>query len=196
MSRPVTNRPARTLWALAAIFFGPLLVAILLYAGRGFFGPFGTLENPDRELIADPPTIPLEPIELDDGTDSEPGWARSQWSLIYARMRGCEEQCQAAFTRLHQVYESLGADRDRVRLVFLAAAGDAPTNAPADVLLGRLETPRSAELIRVLGPERLEEGRYFVVDPLGNVILSYPDDADQSRLLKDLERLLDVSRVG
>jgi hypothetical protein len=52
------------------------------------------------------------------------------------------------------------------------------------------------ELVRLLGQERLEAGRYFVVDPLGNVILTYPDDADQGRLREDLERLLDVSRVG
>ena len=74
--------------------------------------------------------------------------------------------------------------------------GFAPIDTPAEFLLGLLETPGSAELSQVLGPERLEEGRYFVVDPLGNLILSYPDDADQSRLLRDLERLLDVSRVG
>jgi hypothetical protein len=61
---------------------------------------------------------------------------------------------------------------------------------------GLLDRERDAELIQVLGVDRLEQGRLFVVDPLGNLILSYPPDADQARLLKDLERLLSVSRIG
>ena len=36
----------------------------------------------------------------------------------------------------------------------------------------------------------------YLVDPLGNVVLRYPKDADPSRMKKDLERLLRVSRIG
>ena len=36
----------------------------------------------------------------------------------------------------------------------------------------------------------------YLVDPLGNVVLRYPKDADPSRMKKDLERLLKVSRIG
>ena len=34
------------------------------------------------------------------------------------------------------------------------------------------------------------------VDPLGNLVLRYPRDADPSRMKKDLDRLLRVSRIG
>lgn len=190
------TRSTRILGALALLFFGPFIVALLLYGGRGSFGGFGQFENPDRELFAEPTTLPLIPIQLADGTDSAADWARSRWSLIYARMPRCEAQCEASLMRLRQVYLALGGDQDRVQLVFLAPIGEVPTNIPADYLHGRLEMARSDELTRVFGQERLEEGRYFVVDPLGNLILSYPDDADLGRLLKDLERLLGVSRVG
>jgi hypothetical protein len=36
----------------------------------------------------------------------------------------------------------------------------------------------------------------YLVDPLGNLVLRYPRDADPSRMRKDLERLLKVSRIG
>jgi hypothetical protein len=42
----------------------------------------------------------------------------------------------------------------------------------------------------------LQEGRIFVVDPLGNLVVSYPPAPNQELLLEDLERLLDVSRIG
>jgi hypothetical protein len=36
----------------------------------------------------------------------------------------------------------------------------------------------------------MTEGRVYVADPRGEVILSYPPDVDQKELLRDLERLL------
>lgn len=188
--------PRWPLVALALLFFGPFLVAVLLYAGRGAFGGFERLPNPDRELIAEPGLVPLEPLRLADGSVSEADWSRSRWSLIYARISPCEGECEPALIRLHQVWLRLGGDRDRARQIFLAPASELPITTPAEFLSGQIDAPESAGLIAALGEERLEEGRYFVVDPLGNVILSYPDAADQERLLHDLERLLEYSRVG
>jgi cytochrome oxidase Cu insertion factor (SCO1/SenC/PrrC family) len=190
------KRATWPLAALGALFFGPFLIAILLYAGRDTFGGFDQLPNPDRELIAEPPSVPLVPLVLADGSATDADWSRSRWSLVYARIPACQAGCEAALTRLHQVYLALGGDRDRVQQVLLMPADAIAASVPAEFLVGLVDAAGNAELVGVLGRDRLEEGRYFVVDPLGNVILSYPDDADQGRLLKDLERLLDVSRVG
>jgi hypothetical protein len=67
---------------------------------------------------------------------------------------------------------------------------------PDGFVIGLFDVSGGDSLVDLFGRERLEQGRYFVVDPLGNIILSYPDSADQQRLLDDLERLLSVSRVG
>jgi cytochrome oxidase Cu insertion factor (SCO1/SenC/PrrC family) len=191
------NRRAWPLLALAALFFGPLLLSIVLYAGRDTFGGFAMVPNPDRELIEAPqPIIPLRALRLHDGTETDAAWARSRWSLIYARISGCGEECRAALTRMHQVWLTLGGDRERVQQVLLIPANELPADVPAELLTGILDASTDPDLVRLLGQARLEEGRYFVIDPLGNVILTYPDDADQGRLLEDLERLLDVSRVG
>jgi cytochrome oxidase Cu insertion factor (SCO1/SenC/PrrC family) len=163
---------------------------------REHVGGLAQVPNPDRELIANPPSVPLVALRRPDGTATDPAWSRSRWSLIYAKMTGCEGRCEEALTRLHQVYRALGADRDRVQQVFLAPANATEAAAATDFLTGALDSPDGAELIRVLGPERLEDGRYFVVDPRGYVILSYPADADQKRLLDDLKRLLRASWVG
>jgi cytochrome oxidase Cu insertion factor (SCO1/SenC/PrrC family) len=189
----------RSVWPLtgvAALFIGPFVVAVVLYAGRASLGGFGQLPNPDRELIEKPFQLPLIALVQPDGAILDPAWSRSRWSLIYAKMRACDGRCSEALERLSQVYTALGRDRDRVQQVFLAPTRDVEFDAAAEILIGVLDSPEGAELLRLLGPDRLAEGRIFVVDPLGNVILSYPADADQSRLLKDLERLLDVSRVG
>jgi hypothetical protein len=80
--------------------------------------------------------------------------------------------------------------------VFLTADADFRMTGDRELLVGYLNDDREAELILALGRDRLEQGRFFIVDPLGNLVMSYPPEADQGRLLKDLERLLNVSRIG
>ncbi len=36
----------------------------------------------------------------------------------------------------------------------------------------------------------------YLVDPLGNVMMRFPAEADPRRMLRDLERLLRASQVG
>jgi hypothetical protein len=190
------NRRAWPLIAIGLLFFGPFIAALLLYAGRDSFGGFDQLPNPDRELFADPPVIPLEPLQLADGRRSDAGWARSRWSLVYARSEPCDTECGAALLRLHEVWLALGGERDRVREVLLVPEGERPASLPADFLVGIVDAAGSDPLVPLFGRERLAQGRYFVIDPLGNIILSYPTTANQQRLLEDIERLLEVSRVG
>jgi hypothetical protein len=182
--------------AVAALCLGPFVVAVLLYANRDSFGGFELLENPDRELFASPPAIPLEPLSLASGGQTEPAWSRSRWSLIYASTGPCETECAEALTRLEQVWLSLGGDRDRVQRILLLSAAPEGVTVPDGFVIGLIELSGGDALVDLFGRERLELGRYFVVDPLGNIILSYPGAADQQGLLDDLERLLAVSRVG
>lgn len=195
MSR-MSKGPPLTLVLVAVLFLGPAILAALLY-----FGPFrleglDMLPNPDREFFAEPETLPLMPLTTPDGGRTADDWARYRWSLIYARITPCEGACFGHLQRLTQVYLALGGERDRVQRVLLAVGSLDDFSRDPELLIGRLDVPASAALVELLGKERLRGGRYFVVDPLGNVILSYPPDADQRRLLEDLERLLKVSRVG
>jgi hypothetical protein len=36
----------------------------------------------------------------------------------------------------------------------------------------------------------------YIVDPLGNLMMRYPRDADPSKIKKDVVKLLKVSRIG
>ena len=83
-----------------------------------------------------------------------------------------------------------------MQLVFLGPEVEPASLPPFDLLVGVLDATDGTGLVDLLGQQRLAEGRFLVVDPLGNFILSYPADADQGRLLEDLKRLLDVSRIG
>lgn len=180
------RRKSFTPWLVAAVVFGPFVLATLLY-----YGPWGVDWLPrlsgSRELFAEP--VPL-PEAWAPPSDAEP-----VWSLIYARSSPCEAQCAPELGRLLAVQLALGRDQDRVRRLFLFP--DAQANELDDPALVRfaLDAPAADTLRAALGTD-VHDGQVYVADPEGRVILSYPADVAQRELLRDLKRLISVSRAG
>jgi hypothetical protein len=163
-------------WLVALVCLGPFAAALLIY-----YGPFRTWlpQLPgDRELMAEPVPLP-------------PQWrgGEAPWQLIYATMSPCEQQCARHLGRLLQVQLALGRDQDRVQRA-LWHGGDLPELDDPKLEVHTLDDPVGRGVAAALGAERLENGRVYVADPRGFVILSYPADVEQKELLRDLERLL------
>jgi hypothetical protein len=56
---------------------------------------------------------------------------------------------------------------------------------------------RCAEVFAEATPEPLDEaGRIYIVDPLGNLMMSYARDAEPKGLLTDMKKLLKLSHIG
>ena len=166
-----------TPWLVAAVCFGPFAVALFLY-----YGPFGQTWLPQlpgsRELLAQPIAVPPE---WHDGA--------ARWQLIYARMAPCGQQCAQHLARLQQVQVALGRDQDRVQRA-LWHVGDLPDLDDPKLAAHALDDDVGRGVAKALGAERLNDGRVFVANPRGIVIVSYPPDVEQKELLRDLKRLL------
>lgn len=126
---------------------------------------------------------------------AEPG----KWQLVYLLPPSCDEPCRGALFTLRQVPQAVGADQDRVSSVVLVAA-----QLVMPVQLEGLELMRVPEHV-VAQIETLEYGpeAIYLADPLGNVMMAYPLVAGKTAiltqgkdLLRDLKRLLKVSRIG
>ena len=104
-------------------------------------------------------------------------------------MTPCEQQCAQHLGRLLQVQLALGRDRDRVRRV-VWHVGTLPQLGDAELTAQPFESAAGNGMAAALGAERVGDGRVYVADPGGNVILSYPPDVEQKELLRDLKRLL------
>lgn len=169
-----------TLWLVALVCLGPLAAALFIY-----YGPFGRSWLPQlpgsRELLTTPVPLPVEWRDADEATEP--------WRLIYARMTPCEQQCAQHLGRLLQVQLALGRDQDRVRRA-VWHVGTLPPLEDPQLKAQTLDSAAGREIVAALGAERLREGRVYVADPRGDVILSYPPDVNQKELLRDLERLL------
>jgi hypothetical protein len=185
LSRPII------LLCLLLLFAGPLLLAVALY-----FGPRDwislSIMAPYGELVAPPMELPPIPLSTPFGQKAARLDDTSRWMLIYARSSPCLADCVEQFNRLNQVRLALGEDRDGVLLVLLYSHARPSIPDNAEALMGRLDGVSSADALMLLGGGEISEGRIFLADPFGKVLLSYPEEAEQRGIFGDLERLISL----
>lgn len=191
MTEPRRKSARVQLLLIAAVFFGPLLIAAWLYYG-GYFAE--SLGRSNHGAL-------LEPIvSLGDELPASPLHAHNEghWLLLYANERACGDDCRNALYTTRQSRKMLGKEMDRVRRVFLHG-----TTPPDTVFLAAehpdLITIEDASLRGLLEnkrPPELAAGGYYVVDPLGNLVLYFRPDIEPSAMVDDIKRLLKLSRIG
>jgi cytochrome oxidase Cu insertion factor (SCO1/SenC/PrrC family) len=165
-------------WLVALVCFGPFAVALLIY----YAAPSLLPQLPGSRELLEPP-VPL-PEQWRSA-----GEAAGAWQLIYARMTPCEQQCAQHLGRLLQVQLALGRDQNRVQRV-VWHVGSLPELGDRDLTKLSLNDAAGRGIVAELDAERMVDGRLYVADPRGEVILSYPPDVEQKELLRDLKRLL------
>ena len=179
---------------LALVFFGPVLLAAVAFYGPWDWVPRGGAAH--GELIQPPLPLPSGELTTLSGNRTAAQWFRSRWSLIYASTAHCAEPCVAELNRLNQVRLALGEDRQRVQLILLFAGAGPELPADATLLVARLDDTAGGAILELLGTENIGDGRIYIADPLGNLVMTYPSGAEQRGILEDLERLLTVSTIG
>jgi hypothetical protein len=116
---------------------------------------------------------------------------------------GCDASCRERLVELKKVRVALERDGPRVRRVLLGRPGccaAAEVGRPeADLVVAWLDGDAGRALLAQFpgyGAEVADSGRVYLVDPLGNLLMTYPPGADLKDLLKDLEKLLRLSHIG
>ena len=197
-------RNLRTLAALAALFLLPLALAFFTYYGTGWrpgaHVNHGQLITPARPL----PTVALPALAgTGVATGRTPGPQappfRRRWSLVYVGAGGCDADCREALYVMRQTRLALDNDMTRVERVFLASDACCDPAFLAREHAGLQVLDASGPAARPLLAEFPAAGRehmLFIVDPLGNLMMSYDARTSPRGLLEDLKKLLALSHVG
>ncbi len=120
------------------------------------------------------------------------------WLVIYANDTECAAGCKTALYTIRQSRKMLGMEMDRVKRVFLHGESSPDTLYLADEHAG-LITLRDSGLSGLLEnkkPATLSAGGYFLMDPLGNLVMYFGPDIDPREMVEDIKRLLKLSRIG
>jgi hypothetical protein len=171
----------RQLLLVASLFIVPLAAAMLLYYSNGW----RPAVNAQGTLI-DPP-LPLPTAVF-----------RDRWSIVYPAT-ACDGRTEAVLDELRRVRLALDEDAPRVRRVLLhdgACAGFAYASRDPDLLVLAAAGPQGRDLFATFPPAVDGAAGIYIVDPHGNLMMSYPASGSARGLLKDLERLLKLSHIG
>lgn len=170
----------KVLAAITLLFILPFALAYLFYHHQQWLPHHkvnhGTLITPTQKIAV----FALKPTATDH-----------HWLLIHIHRGDCDLSCQKRLYNMHQIQLALGKDQNRLANVLLT---------PADQLLeDRLQQWVSTNGIRrwqtraeLLGHAQA----WYIVDPLGNLVLSYPADVNPEFILDDLKYLMNISSIG
>ncbi len=163
----------------------------------GALGTVVTMPGPAAAAAAAVPAVPAVPAApaASGGIASLHG----RWIMLVTGPAACDTACRERLYEIRQVRLTTGKDRDRVERVWIIDDDGIPDPA----LLAQHEglvLMRSdpATLARELPAETgtAASDHIYMIDPLGNLMMRFPKDADPNRMKKDLAKLLRASRVG
>jgi len=195
------RREGRLLVVLALLFFAPLGLAFYLYYGHGTWRPGGRVNA--GELVQPARPLPSLVLPLLGSGDTDPNFLKGKWTLMYVGFGSCNEDCRTRLYDTRQVRLALDRDMNRVQRVFIAGSDccDAQfLHEQHPDLITIRASEATAPLLALLpgqGSVNATHASYvYLIDPLGNLMMSYAADAKAKGMLEDMKRLLRLSSIG
>jgi hypothetical protein len=176
---------------ISSVFFGPLILAAWLYFSGAGLQPAGRTNH--GELL-----LPLASIHDTLPESAIHEHLGGSWLLIYSNSGLCEEACEYALYTLRQSRVMLGKDMDRLVRVFLHgdSAPDRVFLADEHAGLITLRDSGFSNLLKNKKPAESSAGGYYLVDPLGNLVMYFRPDIEPGDMVEDIKHLLELSRIG
>lgn len=184
------------LFAVIAICASPLIASYLTYyvikpEGRTNYG-----------ALIDPRAYPL-PATLEttalDGKAAGLNNYKGKWIMMQVAEADCQEACRKRLHDMRQLRLAQGKDMDRIERVWLVT-DDKPLETMlmreydgTHILRARYDAVKSW-LPADAGTAPTDH--IYMIDPLGNLMMRFPKDADPNKMKKDIAKLLKASRIG
>lgn len=191
MSNEKPKKSRLSLWVLIALCTAPVVAS---YVAFYFMPPSGHVNY--GELI-ETRALPDARLALADGTPLQWHKLKGKWLMLIVDSGACDADCQRKLLYMRQVRLAQGKSMDRVERVWLIADEALPTDPVVREFQGTwLIRAAGSELLKQFPAQRAAADHIYVIDPLGNLMLRFPRDADPRKMVKDIARLLKISGIG
>lgn len=198
------TRSRKTILLIAALFILPMLIAWWLIGSVDDWGSRATRNNGD--LVR--PAKPLVDFSLrrQDGSTFSLEDMKHKWTIVYIGGKDCDESCADILYKTRQSRLAQGKEMSRVNRLFvlngihLDQAEQATLDGShPELIVVNGDSNQLAGFLRqfaIDGKDVAQAQRVYIVDPLGNLMMSYEPGFEGTGLIKDLRRLLHVSQIG
>lgn len=154
---------------------------------------YGALLDPRSYPIPDLgiTTLDGQPIGLDA--------YKGKWIMLTVDGADCQEYCQKKLHDMRQLRLTQGKEMERIERVWLVT-----DNKPLETLLmreydGTHMLRAKLDAVRAwlpVEPGTTVADHIYMIDPLGNLMMRFPKDADPNKIKRDLSKLLRASSIG
>jgi hypothetical protein len=139
-----------------------------------------------------------------DGKDWPLTALRGKWWFVQVDGSACDQACQDKLYWMRQVRLTTGRDRDRIERLWVQT--DAGAVSPdllqqheglqRALISPELNAALRTAVQRAYGEQAVLTDHVVMIDPLGNIMMVQPKNADPNRVKKDVTKLLKASRIG
>lgn len=121
---------------------------------------------------------------------------RGHWLMLYVQEGLCKHACENNLYHMRQIRLALGKNTDRVNRMLVSTARD---DEAIERILQTKYQGTAHYYLTANSLAQLPKGKHpglYLVDPLGNVMMYYPETFIAKGVYKDINRLLRISTIG
>ena len=159
------------------------------------------------DLIMPPVSIRL--LKLTNPANGQAVWQSKaprligKWVLMTVNFGPCKKACETALYNMRQVRTATGKEQNRVLRVILTGGMkdenlihqlSRPYHGTAKYVVNKATYQHVMKKVAI--GKLKHNGTIYLVDPLGNIMMVYAPDTNNSGIYKDLKHLLKTSQIG
>lgn len=161
---------------------------------------YGSLITPQRSI----PSTQELPLTTLEGAPFDLASLKGRWVLVSADSGACPESCVKKLFTLRNSHASQGKNVERLtRVWFLTDDAAVPPQVLEAYKGTHMLRADPEKLVAFLAPEAGPAERdaalnapMWIIDPLGNLMMVFPPDADSISVRDDITKLIKNSRIG
>jgi hypothetical protein len=201
MTEDVKKKNKLTIIFIIVMFISPLFLSWYVFNYTDFLEMRGMSNKGD--LIIPPKT--LDDLSLIDPLDNKRNDSLyGKWTMAYIS-ETCDKKCMDNVYRMRQIH--LAMDKHSLRVQKVLFLIDQSPNELKESLINfkgqQVVDSKGLNLDDLLSNFKLnnsdnpiDANRLYIIDPLGNLMMSFSPDANPRDIYKDLKKLLRNSRIG
>ncbi len=189
------NKGRKLLLALLGVCAAPVILSYLT------FYVIKPESRTNYGHLLDPRAYPIPKLDAHDldGKALELDAYRGKWLMVHIDVASCAAECEKKLYDMRQLRAAQGKQRDRIERVWLITSETPLAQRLTQEYQGTRFLRVRPEVLQSWLP--LEDGsaladHIFLIDPLGNLMMRYPKNADPNKMKRDISKLLYVSGIG
>ena len=146
-------------------------------------------------------TLPPVSLKKTDGNQLSFNTFKGRWLLVSFDGQTCTEYCAKKLYSMRQVRLLQGENRTRIERLWINSQ-DTPiprwlASAHEGLIIAPTQQDTYTKLLSSFDEDPSVPTRHiYLIDPLGHLMMRFPENADPILIKKDLARLLKYSRIG